>query len=176
MLQYELEKNQVFNFASIRLVFTSLVLLISLSAFAENNKKTKELDFYLEYSTPSKTLIIKGTTITIQEWLEEYDNPSSSMPSKRKEGIKTASIPMTEILLLKKVIRSNGFMKLTKTDYGAIAENRYYPYSIIVKMNGKQKKILYRSSPDPANEIAPKAFSEVEKMVTELVDGLKSFK
>ncbi len=144
-------------------------LLMHLTILAEKKPKGKEIDFYLEYSTSTKTILIIGTSITIQEWIEEYDNPTSSMPSSRKEEIKTAVISLYELTQLKEFVKSSGFLKLPKNEYGGSPENRYYPYTIFVKIKSKQKKVLYRSNPDPSSEVSPEAFNKVEKKIKEIL-------
>jgi hypothetical protein len=153
-------------------------ILLSFAVWAQNSTKRKMKidDFYLEYTSSTKTIIIKANAITVQEWIEQYDSPMSSMPASRKELVKTSMIPVADISALKELIKSNGFMSLSKDEYGGSAEDRYYPYMITVKTNSRQKKILYRSTPDPSAEASPKAFSEVEKKLNEMIASIKEWK
>ena len=157
-------------------LLTIYFLIVSITIFAQGISKSVEGDFYLEYTSTSKTIIIKGNSITTQEWLEQYDNPISSMPSSRKEIIKTAVLSPADLSALKSLIKENRFMSLPKTEYGGSAEERYYPYSITVKTNGKQKEVLYRSNPAPGTEQAPQAFSDLEKKINEITLGIKQWK
>ncbi len=148
-------------------------LLFSCAIWSQAKLKPQPEDFYLDYSSFSKTIIVKGNSITIQEWTEQYDNPVSSMPGSRKEVIKTLMISQDDLSSLKSLIKESGFMSLPKNEYGAKPTERHYPFSISVNSKGKQKRIEYRSNPDPATEQAPKAFSEVEKKLNELATGKK---
>lgn len=154
-------------------IFLLSFILLAYTVFAQGKTKVREEDFYLEYTSSTKTVIIKGNAMTVQEWVEQYDNPVSSMPSARKEIKKTVNISAGDISRLKSTIKANGFMSLPKTEYGAAQGDRYYPYTISVVLNGKQKKILYKSNPSPETEQAPKAFSELEKQVNEMTALIK---
>jgi len=156
-------------------MLTISFLILSVSIFAQNTSKSKMEDFYLEYTSSNKTILLKGNSIMVQEWEEQYDNPISSMPGSRKEIIKTAVISPSDLSALKNLIKTNGFMSLPKNEYGGSAEERYYPYSITVKTKGKQKKVLYRSNPAPATEQAPQAFNDLEKKINEITVGIKQW-
>jgi hypothetical protein len=158
-----------------KIILTISFLILSATIFAQGKPNSKIEDFYLEYASSSKTIIIKGNSIIIQEWQEQYDNPISSMPASRKEMIKTSVLTPFDLLTLKNLIKANGFMSLSKTEYGGSAEERYYPYSITVKTKGKQKKVLYRSNPTPGTEQAPQAFSDLEKKINEITVGIKQW-
>jgi hypothetical protein len=157
-------------------ILTIVLFLCSIALWAQNKSTSKSGDFYLEYSSSTKTIIIKGNSLVLQEWIEQYDNPVSSMPGSRKEVKKTAVLSQGELARLKSTIRANSFMNLPKNEYGAVLGERYYPTTISVMTGGKQKKVLYKSNPAPETEQAPKAFNEVEKEVNELIAGIKQWK
>jgi hypothetical protein len=156
-------------------ILTISFLILSVIIFAQGSSKSKVGDFYLEYTSFNKTIIMKGEVITLLEWEEQYDNPISSMPGSRKEIIKTSVISSDDLSALKNLIKENRFMSLPKNEYGGSAEERYYPYSITVTTNGKQKKVLYRSNPSPGTEQAPQAFTNLEKKIDEIIVGIKQW-
>ncbi len=159
-----------------KIILTISFLILSVAIFAQGTSKSKIGNFYLEYTSTNKTIIIKGDAITLQEWEEQYDNPISSMPGSRKEIIKTSILSPADLSALKNLVKEKGFMSLPKNEYGGSAEERYYPYSITVTTNGKQKKVVYRSNPAPTTEQAPQAFTDLEKKINEITSGIKQWK
>jgi hypothetical protein len=155
-----------------------LVLFFAVTAvWAQKKDKAanKKAGFYLEYTSSNKTITIDGINITVQEWIEQYDNPVSSTPSSRKEVVKNSTVTVSQTNELKEMIKKKGgFMSLPKNEYGASASERFYPYTITVNVNGKKKKVLYRSNPAPETEKCPKAFSDLEKLVNQLADSIKN--
>lgn len=149
--------------------------IVSVFSFAQTEKRTKSKlsDFYLEYTTATKTVIIRGTSITMQDWIEQYDNPISSMPDSRTEVLRTGTISNEDLQTLFSLIKSSNFMALPKNEYGTSKDERHYPYMLMVKQNGKEKSVLYRSNPEPETESLPEAFDMVEKMVNEFSAKIK---
>ena len=149
--------------------------VISVFSIAQTEKraKSKFSDFYLEYTSITKTIIIRGSSITIQDWIEQYDNPISSMPGSRREVLKSGIISNEDLQMLFSLIKSSSFMYLPKMEYGTSKDERHYPYKIMVKQNNKEKSVLYRSSPDPETEPLPEAFDRIEKMVNEFAAKIK---
>ncbi len=155
-------------------IFTFIILCLSVTFVWAQKKSNKKPGFYLEYTSSTKIIIIKGDSIIVKEWIEEYDNPVSSMPSSRKEVIKKAYVNPAKIVELKILIKKkNGFMSLPKNEYGGSAADRFYPYTISATVDCIKKKVLYRSNPAPETEKAPEAFTELEKKVNELASEVK---
>jgi hypothetical protein len=95
------------------------------------------------------------------------------MPSKRTEVTKKATLSKSKLDSLNMLIRKSGFMNLAKNEYGISSNERFYPYTITVK-NGKIiKKVLYRSN--PSGEKAPKAFSDIEIKLNEIVNSITTW-
>ena len=156
---------------------TLIALLLSLTLWAEKTTKRPPIPgLYVKYTSSTKTIIIKKDSIYVQEWIDQFDNPMSSVPSSRKEVVKKALVPSTKIAELKALIlKKDGFMSLPKNEYGAKATDRFYPYTIsVVYTNFKEqrKEVVYRSNPAPDTEQAPQAFTEVEKKINEIVEGI----
>jgi hypothetical protein len=160
---------------SMRKILFLYFSIVSVCSFAQatQKQKSKFSEFYLEYTSATKTILIRGTSIIIQEWIEQFDNPISSMPSSRKEISRKGIISNTDLQALQSLIKSSAFMTLPKIEYGASKEERHYPYTLIVKQNGREKKVLYRSNPAPEIEQMPKAFDVLEKKVSELAANVK---
>ncbi|MCK4665140.1 hypothetical protein KAU33_00220 [Candidatus Dependentiae bacterium] len=64
-----------------------------------------------------------------------------------------------EVKKLKELIKTSGFFKLNSIEGMTDENQRYYPYFITVKLDGKTKLVEYRSNPDGPS--MPKAFSDV---------------
>ncbi|MEH2012132.1 hypothetical protein [Nostoc sp.] len=67
--------------------------------------------------------------------------------------------PVNHLEQFKKLIQSSGFMNLA-AEYGAATNQRYYPYSISVCIDNKEKKVFLRSNPSDGK--SPEAFRVVE--------------
>ena len=158
-----------------KLIIFLCLFFFALSSFVAKEQKG-DIDFYLEYSTSTKTIIIKGTMVTVFEWIEDYDNSSSLRPGARKEIIKTSSISIVELNEVRDFVKSSGFMKLPKDEYGGKGESTYIPIIISIKMKRKQKGIIFKNDSNSSSESMPKAFSELEKEVNRLIDSLKEWK
>jgi hypothetical protein len=147
------------------------LLLLLLPFFAIAQKTT----FKVEYSSSTKSITVTDTYITFSEYIDSYDNPMSSMPSGRKEIVKTAVLTKAQVQALKTKLDQSGFWKLAKGTYGATGEDRYYPYTINATNGKKIKTVVYRSNPS-ATEKAPKAFNDVESHINELVKSITNWK
>jgi hypothetical protein len=136
--------------------------------------KTKSISaLCVEYHSSQKTILIENNMITVIEAKEEYDNPVSSMPSKRTEVTKKATLPKVKLDSLNMLIRKSGFMNLPKNEYGISANERFYPYTIKVVSGKISKKVLYRSN--PSGESAPKSFSDIEKKLNGIVNSISTW-
>ncbi|HXA02542.1 MAG TPA: hypothetical protein VNW99_11180 [Cytophagaceae bacterium] len=156
-------------------IFLSFLLLaLGLSLQIPAQTKTKSTPaLYVEYHSSQKNIVIENNIIIITEAKEEYDNPVSSMPSKRTEVTKKATLPKTKLDSLNMLIRKSGFMSLPKNEYGISANERFYPYTIKVISGKVLKKVLYRSN--PSGEVVPKPFSDIEKKLNEIVNSITSW-
>ena len=117
--------------------------------------------------------MIENNHIVVTEAKEEYDNPVSSIPSKRTEVSRKATLPKVKLDSLNMLIRKSGFMNLPKNEYGISANERFYPYTIKIVSGKISKKVLYRSN--PSGESAPKAFSDIEKKLNQIVNSITTW-
>lgn len=159
----------------IKRISLSMLFIFFMTCQAFGQKKV-EASFFIEYSSSTKTIRIEGNQLEVTEWIEQYDNPVSSMPSGRKEVVKSAVLSSDEIERLKGFIKQSGFMSIPKEEYGAKKEERFYPFSILVRMKGREKIVIYQSNPSPDVEAAPKAFTTLEKKLNELESQQKNWK
>lgn len=60
-------------------------------------------------------------------------------PSQVTTHIKNKKLTVLQLEQFKKLIQSSGFMNLA-AEYGAATNQRYYPYSISVCIDNKEKK------------------------------------
>jgi hypothetical protein len=154
---------------------TSLIVLLlsfglSLQAAAQAKIRRTIPSMQIEYLSSHKNILIEDDMIYVTEVKEEYDNPVSAVPSKRTEVIKKAALPKIKLDSLKNLIKKSGFMNLPKNEYGISANERFYPYTIVVKNGKTTKKIFYRSN--PSGEKAPKAFSDIEIKLNQIVNSI----
>jgi hypothetical protein len=155
-----------------KIFLTFLLFCLSLQIFAQNKTKTAP-SLYVEYHSSQKNIMIENNHIVVTEAKEEYDNPVSSMPSKRTEVSRKATLPKVTVDSLNMLIRKSGFMNLPKNEYGISANERFYPYTIKIVTGKLSKKVLYRSN--PSGESAPKAFSDIEKKLNQIVNSITTW-
>ena len=121
--------------------------------------------FLADYNTTTLKVHIEDRNIRVTRIEQKFDNPASAVPSSQSAAVSTGMISEAQLRSLRRLILANGFLRL-KEAYGAPAKERFYPYSIEVLVDGRKKKVLYRSN--PSFEKQPKPFAEIEKMLTEL--------
>jgi hypothetical protein len=80
---------------------------------------------------------------------------------------KEAALDEKEMRELVSLIARAGFMDLMDAYGGAGEWQRYYPYTMSVKVGDRQRKVLYQDFPEASPR--PKAFSVVEEKVLDLV-------
>jgi hypothetical protein len=155
-----------------KISLTLLLLFFSLSLQVAAQAKIKKTtpSMHIEYHSSQKNILIEDNMIYLTEVKEEYDNPVSSVPSKRTEVLKKAALPKAKLDSLKNLIKKSGFMSLPKNEYGISANERFYPYTITVTDGKMTKKVLYRSN--PSGEKAPKAFSDIEIKLNQIVNSI----
>jgi hypothetical protein len=154
------------------LTIISLSLILMEPVFAQTKAKNA-ISFYVEYNSSQRNILLQNNTIIVTEAKEEYDNPVSSIPSKRIEVTKKAVLPKNKLDSLSMLINKSGFMSLPKNEYGVSANERFYPYTIKVSRGKVIKKVLYRSN--PSGEKAPKAFSDIEIKINQIVNSITTW-
>ncbi|MBD2449017.1 hypothetical protein H6G76_18020 [Nostoc sp. FACHB-152] len=148
------------NFASM------FVILMDVDTLVQDKSEKQAKSFLIEYSAPTVSMKIKNLELTWVVRTEKYKNPISAIPNQITTETKSRKLTNAQLEQLKKLIQSNGFMNL-RAEYGAPINQRYYPYSILVR-NGKQyQKVLYRSNPAFGN--SPQAFQQVESYLQQLI-------
>ncbi len=93
-------------------------------------------------------------------WKDPYRLPVNS-PHYRESDLKRAEVRLSqsELQAFTDLVKSSGFLKLDAV-YGE-KNGRYYPTTIAVGLDGKSKKVEYRSG--RASTPTPEAFTAVEK-------------
>lgn len=81
---------------------------------------------------------------------------------------KETTLTATEINDLIHLIDQTNFMSLESTYGGAEQYQRYYPYSLFVKIGEKEKEVIYQSFPDASP--MPKAFEVIKDKLLELMN------
>ena len=154
-------------------IFSVLFIFCLSQQISAQTKAKTSTAFYVEYHSSQKNIVIENNTIVVTEAKEEYDNPVSSMPSKRTEVTKKAMLPKVKLDSLKMLINKSEFMNLSKNEYGIGANERFYPYTIKIVSGEILRNVLYRSN--PSGEAAPKAFSDIEKKLNQIVNSITSW-
>ncbi|MEW5803572.1 MAG: dockerin type I domain-containing protein [bacterium] len=90
-------------------------------------------------------------------------------PCWSQEDLETVRTTLSsdEINEVISLIRQTGFMDLEGTYGGAGQGGRYYPYTLSVKLDEREKEVVYQSFPDASPR--PVAFVKVENKIIELV-------
>ena len=122
---------------------------------------------FIEYKAPFQEITVKGDSVFIQKDVAEYDNPVSSIPSSTKTFFYNSLLSRGEVKKLEKLVIKSGFFEL-KESYGAPADQRYYPYTLTVKIGTKTHSVEYRSN--PSYEESPPAFKTIESHLNKLAD------
>ena len=123
-------------------------------------------DFVVKYSAPTVSITVKNLSLIWSERIESYKNPISATPSQVTTRIKNKKLTNYQLEQFKKLIQSSGFMNLA-AEYGAATNQRYYPYSILVCIDNKEKKVFLRSNPSDGK--SPEAFRVVEDYLRQLI-------
>ena len=123
-------------------------------------------DFVVKYSAPTVSITVKKLSLIWSERIESYKNPISATPSQVTTRIKNKKLTNYQLEQFKKLIQSSGFMNLA-AEYGAATNQRYYPYSILVCIDNKEKKVFLRSNPSDGK--SPEAFRVVEDYLRQLI-------
>ncbi|MCI5143975.1 MAG: hypothetical protein D3923_00270 [Candidatus Electrothrix sp. AR3] len=119
----------------------------------------------ISYTAPfHQILLTRNFHITDTEQISEYANPVSGVPSKTVTVSKSTQADIVDVMELLLFIRKSNFSRL-KENYGGKAEERGYPYTIIIHDAGTKKEVMYRSRPD--TEARPETFSQVENKIIE---------
>jgi len=128
----------------------------------------------VSYTAPfHQILLTRNFKITNTEQISEYANPVAAAPSKTVTVTKSTQADIVDVMQLLLFIRESDFDRL-KDLYGGNADERGYPYSIVVQDSGTVKKVVYRSRPDA--EARPKAFSQVENRIIEFAKKVTEIK
>lgn len=113
----------------------------------------------------------KAMTLVHTKTEHEFDNPTSSVPSRSKVvKVVDAKVDAAQLAGLEKAIRDSGFLQL-KDRYGAEEGQRYYPYSIRVELRDATKQVEHRSN--PSFEGPPEAFDRVTQALRALSDSVR---
>lgn len=148
-----------------RLFVSIVAIIIGGGLFAQVAPKTKVKQIHLEYKSTNKSVEVNDTSLIITEKKDVFDNPVSSIPSSSTFEDKNYTLTKKEVYDLIKFIQDNKFFDLNSS-YGAPDTERYYPTSILIRMHGKEKEVIYRSN--PSFESSPEAFNKIEKYILTL--------
>ncbi len=98
-----------------------------------------------------------------------YSSPTSGTPSSASTISETpVAIGAAKVEEVRALVLGSGFLDLENA-YGAPEGERHYPYRIIVKFDGgDRKEVLFRSN--PTHEAKPEAFAKLEAFLLGL-DG-----
>ena len=95
-----------------------------------------------------------------------YDNPVSGIPSSwENQVVLDADLTDLEWTALSQFISHSTFDQLANR-YGAPEGERAYPYTLTIRQGEMKKTVAYYHN--PAYEVAPEAFREIEEYVTNL--------
>jgi hypothetical protein len=123
-------------------------------------------NFVVKYSAPTVSIKVQKLELIWNQRIESYKNPISATPSQVTTQIKNKKLTNYQLDKLKNLIQSSGFMNLA-AEYGVATDERYYPYSISVCLDNKEKKVFYRSNPSYGK--SPEAFRVIEDYLQQLI-------
>lgn len=155
------------------LIFT-LLNCANVASDSNDQTKTKELNystaeapFAINYQSHQHSIKITDSIFSHHRLQHHFpENSPSSVPDSISKLVLIDQIPLNNFQIneLQKTV-NNGFLKLGDA-YGAPQDQRHYPYSILVKTNGIQKKVIYRSN--PSFDEAPYPFKTLESVLFNL--------
>lgn len=96
-----------------------------------------------------------------------------SSPCWKNSDLKTisAALPKEDLDNLYTLAKENGILKLAKETLGGAKEGqRYYAQRMDVRINGKEKHLVYQSFPGSTKK--PEAFSQIETALVEYARNL----
>jgi len=101
---------------------------------------------------------------------EKCRNWSQSYPCWKEDELKTVEISLSEKEEkdLIEFINKTNFFELSKTFYGNLTAPRYYEYRLFIKIDGKEKDVVYFASPN-----APPMPEELRKIKDKLFELLE---
>lgn len=140
------------------------LMIVNKSAALKGQSQAES--FVVKYSAPTVSITVNNLQLIWSQRIESYKNPISAMPSQVTTHIKNKKLTNYQLDQLKKLIQSSGFMNLA-AEYGAATNQRYYPYSISVCIDKKEKKVFLRSNPSLGK--SPEAFRVVEDYLRQLI-------
>lgn len=124
----------------------------------------------VHYNTWKGSITITNTNITQVHITYDYEQPNSAIPSDGTSFETSGKITPKQLKELVNYINDIDFWTL-KDVYGAPAGYRFYLYEIAVNIDGKTKKVMYRSN--PTYEVAPAAFGQLEQYLTQLARSIE---
>lgn len=159
-------------------IFAALMAMVALPSVASEScdksgmacvqqsaqSQAKRISASYFYSSEGSYLDIKleGTRLSATylptTWKDPYQLPVNS-PHYSDSDLKRAEVTLskTELQAFVQLAKNSGFLKLEDI-YEAKIGRRYYPITIAVELDGKSRKVEYRSGP-----AQPKAFTDVQK-------------
>ncbi len=146
-------------------IFLAMGFVVLQTIESQVAPKLKVKQIHLQYKSPNKSIEIKDTSLVITEKKDVFENPVSSIPSSSTFEDKNYTLTKKEVYDLIKYIQDNKFFDLNAS-YGASEGERSYPSTILVKMHGNEKEVVYRSN--PLFESSPEAFRKVEGYILKL--------
>lgn len=135
-----------------------LIFLFSILSLFQFSMSQNQAKFVLDYASSNEEIHIRDLEAEKVNIEYRYDNPTSATPSLKMEEKVPTGLTKNDLRTLKKKLKKARFWKL-KEELGAPKEQRFYPYSLHIKMGDKEKTVIFRSNPD--FEDAPKAFWDV---------------
>lgn len=148
--------------------FILFFAVISLQIHSQELRK----GFYLQYSTPRVKIEIKDGIIYHNTFRELYENSLSTMPTKKEPLNRKASITEYQTMTLVKATERVKFFDL-KNEYGASPNEKFYQYSLEIKVGDASKLVVFRSN--PSFEGAPDEFNRVIQEVNLVLDSISKW-
>lgn len=143
-------------------------LLFSLFIALLSCQKESSSDFYVKYSAYNIGYEVIGDSLYVTRVQMKFDNPTSATPSESLSEKYAQKISKSQVEDLKNLIAKSGFWNTEKNEYGAPSTERYYPYVLYIKENGREKEIIYRSHPN--YEPSPKFLEEIAQFLNQMAN------
>ncbi|MFH0893529.1 MAG: hypothetical protein V2A54_03745 [Bacteroidota bacterium] len=146
----------------------------------KKNTDTSATAFTATYYSTSETsyedITIENGVLTYVHLRKDFQCPPNyiaQVPCWKESDQVTDKVKLTqnEIDELKSVVEQAGFMKLNSVIGGAKDMQRFYPYTIKIKMGGMEREVTYQSFPNATP--MPTAFEEVQKKLLAIAAAKK---
>jgi hypothetical protein len=153
----------------------SLILLLSLGIFLaagcrqqKAQAESADCPLAVHFKDYQVEIAVQEGMLGRTEFIYEYPSPQAGTPSKTssQQLIRAKKLSAKKLKALKELILSSGFLDLAQEAYGAPEDVRFYPNSLKVTCDCKEKEVIFRSNPE--YEGMPEEMKQIQAYLLDL--------